>query len=76
MVVEEYRTLGDWPKMPERIAKAITGLSERMRTLKATQEDQAGGDFLSDREFMILDLLDAKGKMMVSELAAAEPHVS
>jgi DNA-binding MarR family transcriptional regulator len=55
---------------------AILGLSRRMLTLKATQEDQGMEGALGERELMILNLLKEKGTMSVSEIAEAVPNVS
>jgi len=55
---------------------AIMGLSRRMWTLKATQEDLAAEGAVGDRELMILGLLKEKGTMSVSEVAEAVPNIS
>jgi len=47
-----------------------------MRMLKAMQEDKSDTGVLSDREVMILTLLNEHGKMAVSEVAAADPTAS
>ncbi len=55
---------------------AILGLSRRMWTLKATQEDQTFEGAVGERELMILGLLKEKGTMSVSEIAETIPNVS
>jgi len=55
---------------------AILGLSRRMLTLKATQEDQTYEGAVGEREVMILGLLEGKGTMSVSEIAEEIPNVS
>jgi DNA-binding MarR family transcriptional regulator len=62
--------------MGPELMNAILGLSRRMLTLKATQEDQAVEGGLGERELMILGLLKEKGTMSVSEIAEAVPNVS
>lgn len=54
----------------------ILGLSRRMLTLKAIQEDQASEGAVGERELMILSLLKEKGIVSVSEIAEAVPNVS
>lgn len=61
--------------MGPELMNAILGLSRRMLTLKAAQEDQAAGA-VSERELMILGLLKEKGRISVSEIAEAVPNVS
>lgn len=62
--------------MGPELMKAIMGLSRRMLTLKATQEDQESEGAVGERELMILDLLKEKGVVSVSEIAEAIPSVS
>lgn len=57
------------------LEKAITQLSLRMRLLKAAQEDTSP-DHLTDRDVLLLQLINERGKMTVSEIAAASPNVS
>ncbi len=61
--------------MGPELINAILGLSKRMLTLRAIQEDQASG-VVGARELMILNLLKEKGRISVSEIAHAVPHVS
>jgi DNA-binding MarR family transcriptional regulator len=63
-------------EMGPKLMNAIMGLSKRMLTLKATQEDQTVEGALGERELMILGLLKEKGTMSVSEIAKAVPNVS
>ena len=58
------------------LEKAIRELSMRMRQIKAMQEDKSHMDQLSDRDAMILSLLNERGKMTVSQIAAADPTAS
>ncbi len=62
--------------MPKDIAKGVRDLTFRMRLLKAMQEDQVEEDNLSERELLILELLNEKGEMPVSQVAAADPGAS
>jgi len=61
--------------MGPELINAILGLSKRMLTLKAIQEDQTAGA-VGERELMILSLLKERGTVSVSEIANAVPHVS
>ena len=61
--------------MGPELTNAILGLSKRMLTLKAIQEDQVSGA-VGERELMILSLLKEKGRMNVSQIAEAVPTVS
>lgn len=54
------------------LEKAILELSLRMRLLRAMQEDTA----LSERDIMILEVLNQQGVMTVSRITAAIPAVS
>ena len=62
--------------MGPELMNAILGLSRRMLTLKATQEDLAFEGAVGERELMILDLLKDKGTMSVSDIAEEIPNVS
>jgi DNA-binding MarR family transcriptional regulator len=62
--------------MSKELMNAILGLSRRMLTLKATQEDEAFEGAVGEREVMILDLLKKKGTMSVSDVAEEIPNVS
>ncbi|MDY6862254.1 MAG: winged helix DNA-binding protein [Thermodesulfobacteriota bacterium] len=55
---------------------AINKISFRMRLLRAMQEDNAYTDGLTERDIMILDLLNERGKMTVSEISSAGLNVS
>jgi DNA-binding MarR family transcriptional regulator len=57
--------------MGPELSKAILALSDRMRLLRTIQEDKAPSDILTERDFMILNLLNERGKLNVSEIAAA-----
>ncbi len=58
------------------LEKAIYEVSQRMRLLRAMQEDKTSADDLSEREIMILGLLGQRGAMTVSQIAQANPSVS
>jgi DNA-binding MarR family transcriptional regulator len=58
--------------MPKDIAKGVRDLTFRMRLLKAIQEEQMDEENLSERELLILELLNEKGEMTVSQVAAAD----
>ena len=58
------------------LAKVIQELSSKMRHLKAMQEDKASAGNLTERDLMILGLLNESGKMAVSHIAAADPTAS
>ena len=58
------------------LEKAILEISLRMRLLKAMQEDKSLSEDLTERDVMILELLNKREKMTVSEIAAADPNVS
>ena len=58
--------------MSQELGKAIQELSLRMRMLKAAQEDESNLEELTDRDIMILMLLNDKKKMTVSEITAAD----
>ncbi len=57
------------------LEKSIHELSMRMRLIKAAQEDKSP-DELSERDVFLLQLLDGRNKMAVSEIASAYPEVS
>lgn len=54
---------------------AIHEISLRMRLLRARQEN-TGSQNLTEREIMLLELIEGQGKMTVSQIAAAYPGVS
>jgi len=58
------------------LENAIRQLSMRMRLLKIMQEDKSNTDELTDRDIMILGLLNNRGKLTVSQIAAADPTAS
>lgn len=61
--------------MGPELSKAIVALSERMRLIKAMQESKASAEALSERDFIILNLLAERGRMTVSEIASACPDI-
>lgn len=62
--------------MGPKVMTAIMGLSNRMLTFKATQEARGEDAEVSQREFLILELLKEKGTMNVSDISEAVPNVS
>jgi len=58
------------------LEKGIHELSLRMRMLRAIQEDKTSPNDLTERDEMILSLLNERGKMTISQVAAAIPNVS
>jgi DNA-binding MarR family transcriptional regulator len=61
--------------MPVELGKLIDELGMRMRLLRATQENGAEMAELSERDILLLELLDGRGRMTVSEIMGACPHV-
>ena len=62
--------------MGPNLEKAIQEISLRMRMLKATQESKSHLEELTERDIMILGLLDKHGKMTVSQITASDPTAS
>ena len=62
--------------MGPELEKAINELSLRMRMLRAIQEDSAPADAFTERESLILQLLNQQGQMTVTQIADAWPNVS
>jgi DNA-binding MarR family transcriptional regulator len=62
--------------MERELSKLMDELGLRMRLLRATQENGAGTADLSERDILLLELLDSHGRMTVSEIGACYPHVS
>ena len=58
------------------LEKAIQEISLRMRLMKAIQEEKSSSDGLSEREAMILALLNERSRMTISQIAAADPNIS
>ena len=61
--------------MGPALEKVIHEISLRMRLLRARQED-TGSESLTERETMLLELLNEHGQMTVSQIAASYPGVS
>ena len=57
------------------LEKIIHEVSLRMRLLRARQED-TGSESITEREAMLLELLDEHDKMTVSQIAGSYPGVS
>jgi DNA-binding MarR family transcriptional regulator len=62
--------------MRPELAKVIRDLAFRMRLLKASQEEQVGRQYLTERELFILELLSENGPMSVSQLSLADAGAS
>lgn len=62
--------------MENNLVKAISELSLRMRLIKSIQEEKSSSSDLTDREILLLELLDKAGTMTVSQIAALHPNVS
>jgi DNA-binding MarR family transcriptional regulator len=62
--------------MPQELGKLMDELGLRMRLLRASQENGAQIGELSERDILLLEMLDGHGRMTVSKIAAAYPHVS
>jgi DNA-binding MarR family transcriptional regulator len=62
--------------MPVELGKLIDELGMRMRLLRVAQEGGSESENLSERDVLLLELLNGRGRMTVSEVAAAHPNVS
>jgi DNA-binding MarR family transcriptional regulator len=62
--------------MPTELGKLIDDLGMRMRLLRASQEGQSHVEDLTERDVLLLELLNGRGRMTVSEIAASYPNVS
>ena len=62
--------------MPVELGKLIDDLSMRMRLMRAAQEGTSQTEDLSERDILLLELLNSRGRMAVSEISAAYPNVS
>ena len=58
------------------LTKAIHEITLRMRLLRAIQEDKSSSEGLTERDVMILELLNERGKMTVSQIVEATPSAS
>lgn len=58
------------------LTKLIDEISLRMRLFKAAEEAGTPLDDLTDREVLILELLNERGKLNISEIAAAFSRVA
>jgi DNA-binding MarR family transcriptional regulator len=61
--------------MAAELGKLIDELSMRMRLFRAGQEDAAQMEDLCERDILLLELLSSRGRMAVSEIAAACSNV-
>lgn len=62
--------------MGPELEKAVHELALRMRMIRAIQEDAAPAGALTERESLILHLLNERGQMTVMQIADAWPNVS
>lgn len=62
--------------MGPELEKAVHELALRMRMIRAIQEDAAPAGALTERESLILHLLNERGQMTVTQIADAWPNVS
>ncbi|MEN8126398.1 MAG: winged helix DNA-binding protein [Planctomycetota bacterium] len=62
--------------MGPELEKAVHELALRMRMIRAIQEDAAPAGALTERESLIMHLLDERGQMTVTQIAEAWPNVS
>ncbi len=62
--------------MHSDLEMSVRELSLRMRLLRAVQEAQSDDDDLNERESLMLELLNSRGKMTISEIASAYPDLS
>lgn len=62
--------------MSPELIKSIMGLTRKMLTMKALQENSDSDQGIGERELMILNLLREKGRTSVSEISTAVPSVS
>lgn len=58
------------------LERLIDEISLRMRLIKAAEEANTPLDDLTDREVLILELLNERGKLSISEIAAAFSRVA
>lgn len=58
------------------LEKGIHEISLRMRLLRAMQQEKSHLEDLTERDERILGLLAERGRMTVSQIAAADPNVS
>ena len=58
------------------LTKAIHDISLRMRLFRAVQEEKSSSQGLTERDVIILELLDGRGKMTISQIAQAYPTIS
>ena len=58
------------------LTKAIHEISLRMRLLRAAQEEKSSAEGLTERDVIILELLNERGRMTISQIAQAYPTIS
>ena len=62
--------------MENKLVQAISELSLRMRLIKSMQEEKSSSSNLTDRDMLLLEMVDKAGAMTVSQIAAVHPNVS
>ena len=62
--------------MGPELEKAVQELSLRMRLIRWMQDEKSTTKDVSEREVLLLQLISEKGRMRVTEIAAAYPNVS
>jgi len=62
--------------MENKLVNAISDLSLRMRLIKSLQEEKSSSSNLSDRDFLLLEMVSKAGRMTISQIAALHSNVS
>jgi DNA-binding MarR family transcriptional regulator len=62
--------------MGPELEKVMFELGLRMRLLRAAQEEAVSPENLTERDTLILELLNDQGEMTVSQIAATTPNIS
>lgn len=62
--------------MEDKLVNAISQLSLSMRLIKSMQEEKSSSAELSDRDMLLLEVVDKAGSMTISQIAALHPNVS
>lgn len=62
--------------MKNKLSHAISELSLRMRLIKSLQEEKSSSEELSDRDMLLLEMINKAGKMTVSQIASLHPNIS
>lgn len=62
--------------MENKLVDVISQLSLRMRLIKSLQEEKSSSTELSDRDMLLLEMIDRAGTMTISQITALHPGVS